>query len=186
MHAWARARRCEATPSAPPSGGRGPRPRADSLVLGRFSLTRIQSAALCAGTCLTAATSAPGLASPLPHLRRDLPHPCLVSAGTGLTPATFAPGLGSPLPHLRWDWTHPCHICAGTCLTPATSAPGLASLLPHLCRDWVHPCHICPGVRQTPGMQRTPGVQRPPFSFGPSLGMHVRAEQGLCGCDPRG
>ena len=51
----------------------------------------------------TAATSAPGLGSPLPHLRRDWAHPCHICARTGLTPATSAPGLGSPRPHLRRD-----------------------------------------------------------------------------------
>ena len=40
---------------------------------------------ICGGTGLTPSTSAPGLGSPLPHLRR---------------------GLGSPLPHLRRDWAH--------------------------------------------------------------------------------
>ena len=51
------------------------------------------------GTGLTAATSAPGLGSPLPPLRQDWAHPCHLCAGTGLTPAISAPGLGSPLPH---------------------------------------------------------------------------------------
>ena len=41
-----------------------------------------------------AATSAPGLGSPRPHLRRDWAHPCHICTGTGLTPATSAPGLG--------------------------------------------------------------------------------------------
>ncbi len=45
---------------------------------------------VCAGTGLTAATSAPGLASLLPHLRRDWPHCCHICAGTGLTAATSA------------------------------------------------------------------------------------------------
>ena len=40
-----------------------------------------------------AATSALGLGSPLPHLRRDWAHPCHICAGTGPTPATSAPGL---------------------------------------------------------------------------------------------
>jgi hypothetical protein len=121
----------------------------------------------CAGTGLTPATSAPGLGSPLPHLRRDwvhrchicmgtalpLPHlhwdwayPCHTCAGTGLTPATPAPGLGPSLPHLRRDWAYSCHTCAGTGPIPATSAPGLRSPLPHLRRDWAHPCHICAGT----------------------------------------
>ena len=73
----------------------------------------------------TAATSAPGLGSPLPHVR----------------------GLGSPLPHLHRDWAHPCHICTGAGLTPATSAPGLGSHWPHLHQDWAHPGHICTGTR---------------------------------------
>jgi hypothetical protein len=38
------------------------------------------------------ATSAPGLGSSLPHLRRDWAHPCHICAGTGLTPPTSAPG----------------------------------------------------------------------------------------------
>jgi hypothetical protein len=67
----------------------------------------------------TRTTCAPGLGSPLPHLRRDsadtLPH----QHGTGGSPChTSAPGLGSTLPHLRRDLVHPCHICAGTRLTP--------------------------------------------------------------------
>ena len=48
----------------------------------------------CIGTRATPATSAPGLGSPRPHLRRDWAHPCHICAGTGLTPATSAPGLG--------------------------------------------------------------------------------------------
>ena len=85
----------------------------------------------CTGAGRAAATSAPGLGSPLPHLHRDWAHP----------PTTSTPGLGAPLPHLRRDWAHPCNICVGTgpallrchiCtvwgptgLTPPTSAPGL-------------------------------------------------------------
>ena len=57
---------------------------------------------ICTGTVLTAATSAPGRGSPLPHLHRD---------------------CGSPLPHLHRDCAHPCHVCIGTGLTPTTSAP---------------------------------------------------------------
>ena len=111
-----------------------------------------------------APASAPGLGSPLPHLRRDwahplphlhrdrarpLPHlhrdwarPCHICAGTGLTRATSAPGLGSALPHLHCDSAQPCHICTGTglcALSPAASAPGLGSAQPHLHRDRAHP-----------------------------------------------
>ena len=50
----------------------------------------------CTGTALAAATSAPGLGSPLPHLRRDWARRCYICAGTGLAAATSAPGLGSP------------------------------------------------------------------------------------------
>jgi hypothetical protein len=42
-------------------------------------------------------TSAPGLGSPLPHLRRDWAHPCRICAGTGLTPAAPAPGPSVPV-----------------------------------------------------------------------------------------
>jgi hypothetical protein len=77
-------------------------------------------------TGLAPATSAPGLGSPLPHLRRDWAHPSHIRAGTGLTPPTSAPGLGPSLPHLRRDWAHPC---------------------PHLRRDWARPAHICAGAQ---------------------------------------
>ena len=74
---------------------------------------------ICAGTGLTPATSAPGLGSPLPHLRRDrashlhedCARPAHICTGTGLGPAKSAPGLG---------------------LGTATSAPGLRSPRPHL------------------------------------------------------
>jgi hypothetical protein len=72
----------------------------------------------CDGTGLTPATSAPGMGSPLPHLRRDWAHPCHICTGTALTPATSAPGPRS---------------------APATSAPGLRSPLPHLRRDCAQP-----------------------------------------------
>ncbi len=55
---------------------------------------------------LNPATSAPGLASPLPHLHRDSALPCHICTGTRLSPATSAPGLGSPLPHLHRDLPH--------------------------------------------------------------------------------
>ena len=59
-------------------------------------------------------TSALGLGSPRPHLRRDWARPSHICTGTGLAAATSAPGLGSLLPHLRQDWAHSCHICTGT------------------------------------------------------------------------
>jgi hypothetical protein len=108
------------------------------------------------GTGLTAATSAPGLGSPLPPLRWDWAHPCHLCAGTGLAPATSALGLGSPLPPLRRDWAHPCHLCARTGLTPATSALGLGSPLPPLRRDWAHPCHLCARTGLTPATSHPP------------------------------
>jgi hypothetical protein len=59
---------------------------------------------VCAGTGLTAchtlhrnSTSAPGLCSPRPHLRRDWARPFHICTGTGLTPPTSAPGPGAPL-----------------------------------------------------------------------------------------
>ncbi len=54
----------------------------------------------------TAATSAPGLGSPRPHLRRGWAHPAYICAGTGLTPPTSAPGP----PH-----------CARRCRRPSSS-----------------------------------------------------------------
>jgi hypothetical protein len=77
----------------------------------------------------TPPTSAPGLGSPRPHLRRGwaCPGPYLhckqaqtghICTGTGLTLPTSAPGLGSPLPRLHRDWAHP---------------------RPHLHRDWADP-----------------------------------------------
>ena len=47
------------------------------------------------GTALAAATSAPGLGSPLPHLFRDRAHPCHICAESALAAATSAPGLRS-------------------------------------------------------------------------------------------
>ena len=41
----------------------------------------------------SAATSAPGLGSPRPHLHRDWAHPCHICTRTGPAPATSAPGL---------------------------------------------------------------------------------------------
>jgi hypothetical protein len=106
-------------------------------------------------TAVRPATSAPGLRSPLPHLRRDCAQRFHICAGTGLTPAAAAPRLltGLTLPHLHRDWAHPCRICNGTGLAPVhictrtglgapTSAPGLGSALPHLHRDWAHRSHL--------------------------------------------
>ena len=101
-----------------------------------------------------APTSAPGLDSPLPHLRR--------SVGTGPAPTTSAPGLGAHLrqPHLRRDWAHiwslyiwtqhgemiqpplrydrTCHICTKTGPTPS-----------HICtKTGLTPSHICTGTEQ--------------------------------------
>jgi hypothetical protein len=100
----------------------------------------------------TPATSAPGLGSPLPHLRRDWARPCHICTWTGLSSATSAPGLGSALPHLHRDWAHRSHVCTGDWahprLIPDTSAPGLGpplprlrrnSALPHLRRDRARP-----------------------------------------------
>ncbi len=40
---------------------------------------------ICARSGLTRPTSAPGLGSPPPHLRRDCAHPCHICTGTALT-----------------------------------------------------------------------------------------------------
>ena len=112
-----------------------------------------------------AATSAPGLGSPLPHLPRDWTHPSNICTGTGLAAATSAPGLGSPLPHrhrdwahllphLRRDWARPCHICAGTGLAPPTSAPGLGSPSASSCS----PC--CTASSTVRNMPAHPGLTR--------------------------
>ena len=67
----------------------------------------------------TGATSASGLGSAAPHLRRGWAHPAHICAGTGLAPPTSAPGLGSPHRHLHRDWAHTAHICTGTGLGAA-------------------------------------------------------------------
>ena len=60
--------------------------------------TGADPAHICTGTGGSAATSAPGLASPLPHLHRDWAHACHICIGTGLAR---------------------CHICTGTLKAPA-------------------------------------------------------------------
>ncbi len=83
---------------------------------------------------LTPPTSAPGLGSTRPHLRRSRAYPAHICAWTGLTPPTSAPEPGlprphphqdraRPCPHLRRDYAHPAHIGTGTALNPPTSAP---------------------------------------------------------------
>ena len=68
-----------------------------------------------------AATSAPGLGSPLPHLRRDWARPCHICAGTGRTPCHIIRPFRS-LPRL-----HPCTARAAqprmACPFPANTAP---------------------------------------------------------------
>ncbi len=74
------------------------------------------------------ATSAPGLGSPGPHLRRDWAYPARICAGTGLAFATFAPGLCSPpQEHLHREWARRYrHICTGTGPTPRALWTGRA------------------------------------------------------------
>jgi hypothetical protein len=60
------------------------------------------------------AASAPGLGSPLPHLRRDRAHSkYLLCVGTGCTVATSAPGLGSPTPTSAPGLGGTCEMHAG-------------------------------------------------------------------------
>ena len=152
-------------------GGRGLRPRgarynistamngscqslkaADKVVEGcepcrtGFALSHIGT-----GTALAAATSAPGLGSPLPHLHQDWAHRCRICAGTGLAPLpTSAQGLGSPLPTSAPGLgLAPSHTGTGTALFAATSAPGLGSP------------HICAGTGRT-GVASAPGLGPPP------------------------
>jgi hypothetical protein len=95
-------------------------------------------------------TSAPGLGSPNPHLRRDWAQPpCHICTRTGLTPPASATGLGSPPRHLHQDWGHPC---------------------PHLHRDWGHPTHICTRTGLTPLVTSAPGLGSPLTTSAPRLG----------------
>jgi hypothetical protein len=93
----------------------------------------------------TAATSAPGLGLPLPHLHRDWVYRCHICTGTGFTAATSAPGLGLPLPHLHRDWVYRCHICTGTTAgARACFALGLGPTgrLPHATYSDAHACRM--------------------------------------------
>jgi hypothetical protein len=71
------------------------------------------------GSAVSHLHCAPGLVTPLPHLRR-----------TGLTHATSALGVGPSPPHLHRDR-----------LTASTFAQGVGSPLPHLHRDCAHRFH---------------------------------------------
>ena len=72
-------------------------------------------------THCSAATSAAGLGSPRPHLRRDWAHPGHICAGTGLTPPTSAPGQGSAAGSV----THEKTLARGrTARWPSASGPG--------------------------------------------------------------
>ena len=69
-----------------------------------------------------AATSTPGLGSPLPHLQQEWAK--LIHTGTGLAPtATTAPGLGSPpprQPHRDWARSRKASVVYGSPLFGAT------------------------------------------------------------------
>ena len=94
----------------------------------RLNRDRAHPCHVCTGTGLTPASSAPGLGSPLPPLRRGWAHRCHICTGTGLTPA-----------HM---------FCAGAGLTAATSAPGRSPPLQHLHGDWARRRHICIGAHR--------------------------------------
>jgi hypothetical protein len=84
------------------------------------------------------ATSAPGLGSPLPHLRRDWAHACHIYAGTGLAPATSAPGLGCPVASapstaLRFAWPRSGAMAERLFLLPAACARQLRSACARNC-----------------------------------------------------
>ncbi len=106
-------------------------------------------------------TSAPGLGSPRPHLRRDWARRC---TEMGLAPhATSAPGLGFARAQLHRDRAHPAHILTGTGPTPL---------------------HICTGTGRTPPTS-APGLGPPLSTSAPGLGSpHATAAPGLgrAGC----
>jgi hypothetical protein len=97
---------CRATPAAKPARGLACIQRTNDAD-GEADADELSEedayAAICAGTALSACTSAPGLRLPLPHLRRDCAFRCHICTGTALTAATSAPGLRLPLPHLHRD-----------------------------------------------------------------------------------
>jgi hypothetical protein len=102
---------CESRPTTP-------RGRATQAAAGRLGAHPTAQSHLQLAARYAPATSAAGLGSPLPHLRRDWARPCHICAGTGPT-----------LPHLHRDWAHPCHICAGT----DSAATGAGHALPLSC-----------------------------------------------------
>ena len=128
---------------------------------------RIDGTHIITSTRLIAATSTPGLGSPLPHLRRDPAHRCDVFAGICLTPTTSPPrldftaakhasGPGALLPHLSGLGLSAATSAlglrcgsTGTPLTAATSPPCLGSLNPHVCRDRAHRCRLCVDTQLT-------------------------------------
>jgi hypothetical protein len=67
---------------------------------------------ICAGTGLTPATSAPGLSSPHPHLRREWAHPTHICAGTGLEEAPFKPAAALSPARARGYGAAPAEIPA--------------------------------------------------------------------------
>jgi hypothetical protein len=83
---------------------RGPRGRSNASLT--WAWRGVCEHHICAGTGLTAATSAPGLRSPLPHLRRDCAHRCHICAGTGLWVALAA--LRIDLLHDDWPKAQVC------------------------------------------------------------------------------
>ena len=87
-----RPRHAQTRPSPAPPAPRLPSPHGSKRCEARsIAAAKVAHAAECGR-----ASSAPGLGSPLPHLRRDWPHPCRHARHT-------APGLGSSSTHILME-----------------------------------------------------------------------------------
>ena len=102
---------------------------------------------ICSVTRLAAATFAPRLGSPLPHLHLDWAH-CHTCTGAGLAAGTSLPGLGSLLPHMCQ--TRPNAGLITQCCLRVSDHPsrcqrcGLDQISPELaCGEICQVAHIC-------------------------------------------